>query len=68
LGSEIFLRMHPDWRADQRQTVEEACSSQDVSVWVAESEREVVGFVGIKTDDQARLGEVYIVAVDPRTR
>jgi N-acetylglutamate synthase-like GNAT family acetyltransferase len=39
-----------------------------VSVWVAESEREVVGFVGIKTDDQARLGEVYIVAVDPRTR
>jgi hypothetical protein len=21
-----------------------------------------------KTDDQARLGEVYIVAVDPRTR
>jgi ribosomal protein S18 acetylase RimI-like enzyme len=65
LGSEIFLRMHPDWRADQRQTVEEACRSQDVSVWVAESEREVVGFVGIKTDDQARLGEVYIVAVDP---
>lgn len=63
LGSELFLRMHPDWRADQRQTVEDTCSSDDVSVWVAESERDVVGFVGIKVDEQTRLGEVYIVAV-----
>jgi GNAT superfamily N-acetyltransferase len=65
LGSKIFRRMHSDWRADQRQTVRDACSSTDVSVWVAESDGDVVGFVGIRTDDEAGLGEVYIVAVDP---
>ena len=65
LGAEIFLRMHPDWRADQRQAVEEACRSEEESVWVAETEGEVVGFMGIRTDDEARLGEVYIIAVDP---
>ena len=65
LGSELFLRMHPDWRADQRQTVEHACRSEDVSVWVAESDRDVVGFVGITTDAAARVGEIYIIAVDP---
>jgi ribosomal protein S18 acetylase RimI-like enzyme len=65
LGSEVFLRMHPDWRADQRETVEDACHSEDVSVWVAESERGLVGFIGVKTDEQTRLGEVYIIAVDP---
>ena len=51
LGSELFRRMHPDWRADQRRTVEEACGSPDVTVWVAESGHAPVGFVGIKTDD-----------------
>lgn len=65
LGAEIVLRMHPDWRADQRHAVEEACRSEEVSVWVAETEGEVVGFVGIKTDVEERLGEVYIIAVDP---
>ena len=65
LGSEILRRMHPDWRADQRRAVEEACRSREVSVWVAESEGEPVGFVGIKTNDDERLGEVYIIAVDP---
>jgi ribosomal protein S18 acetylase RimI-like enzyme len=57
--------MHPDWRADQRETVEDACHSEDVSVWVAESERGLVGFIGVKTDEETRLGEVYIIAVDP---
>lgn len=65
LGSEMFLRMHGDWRADQRQTVTDACRSNDVSTWVAESEGDIVGFVGIKVDEETRLGEVYIIAVDP---
>ena len=65
LGSELFRRMHPDWRADQRRTVEEACGSPDVTVWVAESGHAPVGFVGIKTDHPEHLGEVYIIAVDP---
>lgn len=34
-------------------------------MWVAETEGEVVGFVGIKADEEERLGEVYIIAVDP---
>lgn len=65
LGSEIFQRLHADWRADQRRAVREACRSEDTAVWVAESASELVGFVGIKTDEQARLGEIYLIAVDP---
>lgn len=65
LGSQLFLRMHPDWRADQRRTVAQACDADEVSVWVAEVDDEVVGFVGATTNDRERIGEVYIIAVDP---
>lgn len=65
LGSELFERMHPDWRADQRRTVAEACRAPDVSVWVAEADDAVAGFVGTRLDDETRLGEIFIIAVDP---
>src|SRR5215207_1156562 len=28
LGSEIFGRLHPDWREDQRRAVEDVCAAQ----------------------------------------
>ena len=70
LGSEIFLRMHPDWRADQCRMVADACRADDITIQVAESDDHVVGFVGIQTGvhGEERLGEVSIIAVDPEHR
>lgn len=65
LGSRMFSRMHPDWRADQRRAVEEACAGPRTSVWVAEVEGRVVGFVATRTDEDSRIGEIHMIAVDP---
>lgn len=69
LGSEIFRRQHPDWRADQRQAVENVCAAQKTQVWVAEVDaaagKSIVGFVATKLHCERSIGEVYMIAVDP---
>jgi GNAT superfamily N-acetyltransferase len=37
-------------------------------VWVAEVEREAVGFVAATLHRDARLGEIYMIAVDPKAQ
>jgi ribosomal protein S18 acetylase RimI-like enzyme len=65
LGEGLFARMHPDWRQDQRRAVEEACADGQLTVWVAEVDGDVVGFVATRTDAASRLGEIHMVAVAP---
>ncbi len=66
LGSEIFTRLHPDWRADQRRTVEDVCASKKARVWVAEVGASAVGFVAVEIFDLKRsMGEISMLAVDP---
>ena len=66
LGSAIFRRQHPDWRDDQRQTVEEVCAGKHGRVWVAEADGVAVGYVATKGFDPSRsIGEISILAVDP---
>lgn len=66
LGAEIFGRMHPDWREDQRRAVEEVCRGEKERVWVAEADGSAVGFVSVKVFDPAlNLGEISMLAVDP---
>lgn len=66
LGTDIFGRLHPDWREDQRRAVEEVCAAKEGRVWVAEVEGTVVGFVSTQVYDPARkMGEISILAVDP---
>lgn len=65
LGTRMFSRMHPDWRADQRRAVEEACTCPRMSVWVAEVDSSVVGFVATRADEDSRTGEIHMIAVDP---
>ena len=45
LGSDIFGRLHPDWREDQRRAAGEVCASQETRVRVAEVDGVTVGFV-----------------------
>ena len=66
LGSEIFRRLHPDWREDQRQAVEDVCAAKKGRVWVAEVDGVAVGFVAIELHDPERsMGEILMLAVDP---
>ncbi|MGI9122685.1 MAG: GNAT family N-acetyltransferase [Rubrobacter sp.] len=66
LGSEIFRRLHPDWREDQRRAVEDVCAAKKGRVWVAEVGASAVGFVAIELDHpERRMGEISMLAVDP---
>jgi ribosomal protein S18 acetylase RimI-like enzyme len=66
LGSEIFGRLHPDWREDQRRAVEDICAAKEGRVWVAEVGVSAVGFVAVELHHPERsMGEISMLAVDP---
>jgi ribosomal protein S18 acetylase RimI-like enzyme len=66
LGSEVFKRMHPDWREDQQRAVEDVCTAKRERVWVAEVDGTVAGFVAIELHHPERsMGEISMLAVDP---
>jgi ribosomal protein S18 acetylase RimI-like enzyme len=63
--SGVFDRFYPDWRVAQRAAVLAACTDAAMSVWVAEVDGAVAGFVAVRLDRAERLGEIHMVAVDP---
>ena len=65
MGSDIFREQHPDWRVTQRSAVESVCSQEDSHVWVALEGARTVGFVALKLHPDERMGEIYMIAVDP---
>lgn len=54
-----------DWRAAQRRAVEAVCADEATSVWVAMEESKVAGFIALKLHPDDRMGEIYMIAVDP---
>jgi ribosomal protein S18 acetylase RimI-like enzyme len=54
-----------DWRAAQQRAVEAACSDAAMRVWVATAEGATAGFVALKLHPEDRMGEIYMIAVDP---
>ena len=66
LDPELFdFFYQPDWQTAQRLAVREACQSSELSVWIAVDSGQVVGFVAVKLDTEAKSGEIYMIAVDP---
>jgi ribosomal protein S18 acetylase RimI-like enzyme len=65
LGAEINDLLQPDWRAKQQSDVEEVLSAPTSSVWVAEVDGAVVGFVAVRIHEDRRIGEIDMLAVDP---
>src|SRR5215211_9470237 len=66
LGSEIFRRLHPDWREDQRREVEDVLAAKEGRVWLAEVGASIVGFVSVEViDDKRSMGEISMLAVHP---
>jgi len=65
-GDAIFERLYgEDWRRRQQQDVEKVLHDEKSEVRVAEVNGEVVGFVAAVVDADRRMGEIYMVAVDP---
>jgi GNAT superfamily N-acetyltransferase len=66
LGDEIFLRLHPDWRADQAEAVRSSCLSEERDVFVALADGRPVGFAAVALNAfHERMGVIDIIGVDP---
>ena len=65
MDQDVYFEFYPDWRVSQKKAVEEACAASDMDVWVAILSDKVVGFVAIKLNAESKLGEIYMIAVDP---
>jgi GNAT superfamily N-acetyltransferase len=66
LGEDIFLRLHPDWKANQAEAVRSSCTGDDRDVFVAVANGRPVGFVAVALDAfHERMGVIEIIGVDP---
>ena len=66
LGDEIFLRLHPDWRTSQAETVRSICTNDERDVYVAVVGARPVGFVAVALNVfHERMGVIEIIGVDP---
>ena len=65
LDPEVYREHYPDWRASQRAAVELACSDPAFSTWIATEGNEVAGFSALRLHAADRMGEIYMIAVDP---
>ena len=65
MHSEIYQAFFPDWRESQKQSVTTTCESPDITVWCALEDSEVTGFVAVKLHEEDKLGEIYMIAIDP---
>ena len=66
LGDDIFLRLHPDWKANQENAVRSSCTSDERDVFVAVASGRTVGFVAVALNAfHERMGVIDIIGVDP---
>jgi ribosomal protein S18 acetylase RimI-like enzyme len=65
MDPEVYREQHPDWRVTQRAAVESVCADPEVTVWVASENDRIAGFAALKLHVEDRMGEVYMIAVDP---
>ncbi|MBN1659263.1 MAG: GNAT family N-acetyltransferase [Anaerolineae bacterium] len=65
LGPEVYLRLYPDWRAQQRESVIKVCTEEGAHVLVAEVDGGVAGFLAYKLREEESTAEVLLLAVHP---
>ena len=66
LGHNIYALIWPDWRTGQRDAVERVCKDDEkTTVWVAELDGTVVGFLAIELNIKDKIGDVALLAVHP---
>lgn len=64
LGDAIFQRYYPDWEGQQADSVRDALSNNPT--WVSVVGTTVTGFVNVTFDMEERIGDIYMIAVDPQ--
>jgi ribosomal protein S18 acetylase RimI-like enzyme len=64
LGPRIYAIIYPDWRKRQTEGVEKISQDNKISLWVAEVDGKVVGFIAFEIYDDASA-EVQLLAVHP---
>jgi ribosomal protein S18 acetylase RimI-like enzyme len=65
MDPEVYREQVPDWRVTQRDAVTAVCADAEVPVWVAAEGTQTPGFVALKLYTEERMGEIYMIAVDP---
>jgi GNAT superfamily N-acetyltransferase len=65
LGSELFARLHPDWRQDQEEAVRGVLGDPAMRIWVAAAGLEPVGFAAASLHRDRLIGEISMLGVDP---
>ncbi len=65
MDADVYRRHHPDWRVTQWKAIESVCADKHIHVWVASEGTQPVGFVALKLHTEERMGEIYMIAVDP---
>jgi len=66
LGPEIYTLIWPDWKKSQREGVETVCKDgEKTTVWIAELDGVVVGFLAYELRVKDKTGEVQLLAVHP---
>jgi len=66
IGSELLLLLRGDWRTGQAKQVRDVLADPANRVCVAEADCEAVCFVAATLHHTTGIGEIYIIAVDPR--
>ena len=66
LNAEVYQAFYPEtWQVSQQKAVEDVCAADDVKVWVAVETEQPIGLVAAKLHPEDRMGEIYMVAVEP---
>lgn len=66
LGHSIYTLIWLDWKAGQRAAIETVCRQPEkTTVWVAELDGRVAGFLACELNAQDKTGEVILLAVHP---
>jgi ribosomal protein S18 acetylase RimI-like enzyme len=65
MDPEVYREQHPDWRVTQREAVESVCADAGFHKWVAADGPRTLGFVALRLHTEDRMGEIYMIAVDP---
>ena len=65
LGPKIYPIIYPDWRKSQKEAVEKVFNNEKITLWVAEVDGNVAGYVAYELYDDDKSGEVQLLAVHP---
>ncbi|MQA15034.1 MAG: GNAT family N-acetyltransferase [Pseudonocardiaceae bacterium] len=65
-GSGVYELQYPNGWADAQETaVGDTCDSEAIHLWVAEEDNVVAGFTAVQLHESDKMGEIYMLAVDP---